>query len=433
MSLSSPDPDLKTTPRTSPALERARRLGFPVVTDLEPELDPVAARLLPAEVDAVAVSRHDGTLEVLVDEVPTAATIESYERLTGHQVSVAVTHTATLERLRLRASRPDGVPDLTSILAQLPADATRAVLRVGQSPIVQTPQGVAPDAAWGPLSADTIEDLAEFLCGDSDRKVVAWAGRRWAVRRTLAAGTTVLTLAATTDTRSTLSDLGLPATLSTAADRTHGLIVVASPSGHGKSATLAALTARAAASRPGWVRVITDIPDATVISRRADLSLTVVGIDMPTAAAAVDSAVADGATVIAVDVPLTSSADVEAVSRAALAGPLVLVAVPAPTVAHALVALTAPLDSPARPGAFAALGAAYQAGFAQRLYPGSAGGLTPAVEQWWRTPALADALGRGELHQLEVASYDVPEAATKNVSLETATQALAAGNRIPLP
>jgi len=149
---------------------------------------------------------------------------------------------------------------------------------------------LAPASDWPEFDAQTLERLAETLSGRTrtnrppeigalDGALSADNGARFRFNIYLRGGNYSVALRRLEDRIRSLPELGLPAELYSLADFSHGLVLIAGPTGSGKSTTLATLLDRVNQSRACHVITIEDPIEYLHVSRKALIDQREVGYD----------------------------------------------------------------------------------------------------------------------------------------------------------
>lgn len=197
-----------------------------------------------------------------------------------------------------------------------------------------------------------------------------------------------------------LADLGAPEGLRALAERTSGLVLVASPRGGGRSTTMAALLAHLNETRAVHIGMIESPIRARVPSKRAQVTQREVGRHAATAGVALRAAARDN-----VDVVFVSSIDDPDAARVAfdlaLDGALVVAGVVAPDAITAVEHLLSRFSSAEAEHARALLADALAGVIAQQLLPSTDGrGRVPVFEVLVATPEVDAAVRTGNLGEL---------------------------------
>jgi twitching motility protein PilT len=280
-------------------------------------------------------------------------------------------------------------------------------------------KAIAPPAVWKAFAAQDDADFAYEAAGLGRFRVSCFrtaAGPAAVFRRVAAA---VLHLGA----------LGLPAAAGNLADLERGLVLVAGPTGSGKSTTLAALVDRINRTSARHVVTIEDPVEFVHAEQRSIVSHR--QVPARAFADAVRAAMRQDADVILVG-ELRDPETIELAMTAAEMGALVLGAVQTVDVAHTLDRVVEAFPVDRQPHARALLADTLQGVVAQRLVPTAEGrGRVVAVELLLRTPTLAALLREGRTAQARAVM-----AAGSGLGMQTlddALQALVAAGSILAP
>lgn len=216
--------------------------------------------------------------------------------------------------------------------------------------------------------------------------------------------------------------LGLPDVVSRFAEAAEGLVVVAGPSGSGKSSTIAAMIHHINRSQERHVVTLEDPIEYLHRDLSSSITQREVGTDTDTVVLGIQAALRQDANVLVIG-DLRDPVAVDRAIRAAESGCLVIATVSAGDAASALMQLVATIPPAERDVGRMRLSAVLRAVLAQRLVPAPTGeGRIPIVE--WMEPisALREALaGGGEVAALQKAL----ERATKEGKGETFAGAMA--------
>jgi twitching motility protein PilT len=203
------------------------------------------------------------------------------------------------------------------------------------------------------LTAEEIEAEMRSLANDAlwDRMVdghpadfpCELGGHRYRARCFMRHGGPTLILR-TSANLSSFDELGLPATVKRLAHLRRGLVIIAGPTGSGKSTTVAALLNEIEEGRAKYVATIESPIELTFARQRTSVCQREVGSDTPSFAAGMQSALRQGADVVFTsDIP--DEASMTCVLEAVAAGRLVVATVRAAGVVRALERLA---DRPGR-------------------------------------------------------------------------------------
>jgi twitching motility protein PilT len=197
-----------------------------------------------------------------------------------------------------------------------------------------------------------------------------------------------------------LVELGLPAAVAKVAEHHQGLIVIAGPSGHGKTTTLAALVDLLNRARPIHILTIEDPVEIVHPRHAAAVSQREVGRHTLSFAAALKASLREDPDVIVIG-ELRDRETVEIALTAAETGHLVLATMSTPSAAKTIDRLIDMFPPDDQPQVRASLGAALKAIVAQRLLPDAQGtGMVAAVEVLVGVLALANLIRDNKLFHL---------------------------------
>lgn len=188
-----------------------------------------------------------------------------------------------------------------------------------------------------------------------------------------------------------LAELGAPSSVQRFGDLAHGLVLVASPSGNGKTTTMASLIDHVNRTRACHVVCIDHPTELVHEPDRAQITQREVGVHAPSVAAALANAALENPDVVAL-AELEAADEVEHAVRLASAGVLVLATVRAGSVASALERLVATVAPSARPRFRERLAGCLAGVVAQHLLRTTDGSARVAVHEVLRVTPEASAL-----------------------------------------
>jgi twitching motility protein PilT len=198
----------------------------------------------------------------------------------------------------------------------------------------------------------------------------------------------------------TLEELGLPAALAKVTEHHQGLVVIAGPSGHGKTTTLAALVDLLNRADPIHILTIEDPVEIVHPRHAAVVSQREVGRHTVSFASALKASLREDPDVIVIG-ELRDRETVEIALTAAETGHLVLATMSTPSAAKTIDRLIDMFPPDDQSQVRASLGAALKAIVAQRLVPNAQGtGVVAAVELLVGVLALANLIRDNKLFQL---------------------------------
>ena len=198
----------------------------------------------------------------------------------------------------------------------------------------------------------------------------------------------------------TLEELGLPAAVAKVTEHHQGLVVIAGPSGHGKTTTLAALVDLLNRADPIHILTIEDPVEIVHPKHAAVVSQREVGRHTLSFAAALKASLREDPDVIVIG-ELRDRETVEIALTAAETGHLVLSTMSTPSAAKTIDRLIDMFPPDDQSQVRASLGAALKAIVAPRLLPDAQGtGMVAAVEVLVGVLALANLIRDNKLFQL---------------------------------
>jgi twitching motility protein PilT len=197
-----------------------------------------------------------------------------------------------------------------------------------------------------------------------------------------------------------LGELGLPAAVAKVTENHQGLVVIAGPSGHGKTTTLAALVDLLNRADPIHILTIEDPVEIVHPRHAAVVSQREVGRHTMSFAAALKASLREDPDVIVIG-ELRDRETVEIALTAAETGHLVLATMSTPSAAKTIDRLIDMFPPDDQSQVRASLGAALKAIVAQRLLPDAQGtGMVAVVELLVGVLALANLIRDNKLFQL---------------------------------
>ncbi|HVV86946.1 MAG TPA: PilT/PilU family type 4a pilus ATPase, partial [Kofleriaceae bacterium] len=197
----------------------------------------------------------------------------------------------------------------------------------------------------------------------------------------------------------TLQQLGLPADLADLVKLRSGLVLVAGPTGSGKSTTLVALVAHLDRSRPRHVVTLEDPIEYQYRPQRCLIHQREIGVHTPSFADGLRAALREAPDVIVVG-ELRDRETIAIALTAAETGHLVLGTVHAPGAGVAIDRLIDAYPEHQQRQARTQLAAVLRAVVTQHLLPTRTGGRVPAIERVPVTSAVAALIRKNELQML---------------------------------
>ncbi len=197
----------------------------------------------------------------------------------------------------------------------------------------------------------------------------------------------------------TLEELALPKELAKVVSHHQGLVVIAGPSGHGKTTTLAALVDLVNTQRPHHILTVEDPVEIEHPRKAGVISQREVGRHTKSFAAALKASLREDPDVIVIG-ELRDRETVEIAMTAAETGHLVLATMSTPSAAKTIDRLIDMFPPDDQSQVRASLAGALRAIVAQRLVPTKDGKITPAIELLTGVLPLAVLIRDNKLFQL---------------------------------
>jgi twitching motility protein PilT len=196
-----------------------------------------------------------------------------------------------------------------------------------------------------------------------------------------------------------LQELGLPRELAKVVSHHQGLVVVAGPSGHGKTTTLAALVDLVNASKAHHIITVEDPIEIVYPRKTAVVSQREAGRHTKSFATALKASLREDPDVIVIG-ELRDRETVEIALTAAETGHLVLATMSTPSAAKTIDRLIDVFPAEEQQQVRASVAGALRAIVAQRLLPAIGGGVVPAIELVTGVLPLAVLIRDDKLFQL---------------------------------
>jgi twitching motility protein PilT len=198
---------------------------------------------------------------------------------------------------------------------------------------------------------------------------------------------------------STLEELGLPKDLAKVVGHHQGLVVIAGPSGHGKTTTLAALVDLVNATKPYHILTVEDPIEIVYARKAAVVSQREAGRHTKSFGAALKASLREDPDVIVIG-ELRDRETVEIALTASETGHLVLATMSTPSAAKTLDRLIDMFPPDEHPQVRASIAGALRAIVAQRLLPSRDGKVAAAIELVTGVLPLAVLIRDDKLFQL---------------------------------
>jgi twitching motility protein PilT len=348
---------------------------------------------------------HEG---VSFTSTSTPARVEPREALNG---PASPDHSPVGGASLLSIETSEIVPGLVSLVAEARRRGATDLHIAANRPVLVRAVGELVPLSAQPIAADDVDALLLPLLGPMRRRQLAERGYvdlaldvpgsgrlRTNVSRQQGGLKGAFRLAVATPP--TLAELGLPPAVAKVTEHHQGLVVIAGPSGHGKTTTLAALVDLLNRAEPIHILTIEDPVEIVHPKHVAVISQREVGRHTLSFAAALKASLREDPDVIVIG-ELRDRETVEIALTAAETGHLVLATMSTPSAAKTIDRLVDMFPPDDQSQVRASLGAALKAIVAQRLLPNAQGtGVVAAVELLVGMLALSNMIRDNKLYQL---------------------------------
>lgn len=386
-------------------LQAVAAAGYSTTPTPPASVDPVAARMLVNVEKAAGIALAGDVLLVALDEVPSPARIAELEAATGMGITITVTTSEILTGLRAAAARTgiDGASrTLSAVLTEAAqAGASDVLLTAGRRPAVRTAGTIATLETFPHMASADISHAQAWLLGTSGRHrgVVTLGSSRWRVHHSPSENSSSMALRRLPGAPVRAEDLHAPVALVSAATAPHGLVVVASGPGGGKTTTAAALLDRINTVRSAHIVTIGDPVEYQHRARQSIITELSVGPDIADVPQGVERAQMLAADVIHLDIRTVHEA--RAALAAAVSGHLVIASVGAVSAANALRHLVSLFEPAERLWAQQSLAATLRVATAQQLVPTTTGTTAAVFEVLSPSEPARAHIGAGQLDHLQ--------------------------------
>lgn len=197
----------------------------------------------------------------------------------------------------------------------------------------------------------------------------------------------------------TLDELGLPKDVAKVVSHHQGFVVIAGPSGHGKTTTLAALVDLVNSTKAGHILLVEDPIEIEHPRKMAVISQREAGRHTKSFASALKASLREDPDVIVIG-ELRDRETVEIALTASETGHLVIATMSTPSAAKTLDRLIDMFPPEDHSQVRASIAGALRAIVAQRLLPAIGGGIVPAIEMVTGVLPLAALIRDDKLYQL---------------------------------
>ena len=284
-------------------------------------------------------------------------------------------------------------------------------IQVGLPPVLRVDGALMPVAGYNALDEPTVEQLI-FATLEEDQKQILIKDKefdysfsfgdlgRFRVNAFHEKGNLAGAFRLIPNEVSTIADLGLPAIVSSFADFPRGLVIVAGPTGSGKSTTLAGLVDKINHEKTAHIITIEDPIEFTRKSIRSVVAQREVHYDTYSFSAALRSVLREDPDVVLVG----EMRDLETISAAitiAETGHLVFATLHTNSAAQSIDRMIDVFPPHQQPQVRSQLSNILMAICCQRLVPAIGGGRVVAAEIMIANPAVRSVIREGKTHQLD--------------------------------
>ena len=284
-------------------------------------------------------------------------------------------------------------------------------LQVGLPPMMRVDGVLTPFSGYSQLNAEEVEQLVFAILDDDQRKILIKDKEfdfsfafgdlgRFRVNAFHEKGNLAASLRLIPTQIKTINELGLPPAIQSFADYPRGLILVAGPTGSGKSTTLAALIDKINSEKAQHIITIEDPIEFTHKSKRSAIVQREVHYDTYSFSAALRSSLRQDPDVVLIG----EMRDLETISAAitiAETGHLVFATLHTNSAAQSIDRMIDVFPPHQQPQVRSQLANILQGICAQRLVPAIGGGRVVAAEIMVANPAIRNIIREGKTHQLD--------------------------------
>ena len=284
-------------------------------------------------------------------------------------------------------------------------------LQVGLPPMMRVDGVLTPFSGYSQLNAEEVEQLVFAILDDDQRKILIKDKEfdfsfafgdlgRFRVNAFHEKGNLAASLRLIPTQIKTINELGLPQAIQSFADYPRGLILVAGPTGSGKSTTLAALINKINSEKAQHIITIEDPIEFTHKSKRSAIVQREVHYDTYSFSAALRSSLRQDPDVVLIG----EMRDLETISAAitiAETGHLVFATLHTNSAAQSIDRMIDVFPPHQQPQVRSQLANILQGICAQRLVPAIGGGRVVAAEIMVANAAIRNIIREGKTHQLD--------------------------------
>ncbi|HEY1817654.1 MAG TPA: PilT/PilU family type 4a pilus ATPase [Kofleriaceae bacterium] len=333
--------------------------------------------------------------------------------ITSHTIQSHTTQSAPVEATYIEVPRtgPPAPPEFAKLVAAArAAKASDLHIATGRTIVMRVGTDLVPLGDPAPLSPETADALLLPLLADDQRARMAEVGYvdlavdapgggrlRTNISRHQVGlkGTFRLAMAKP----ATLDELGLPKDLAKVVAQHQGFVVIAGPSGHGKTTTMNSLVDLLNSTKAHHILTVEDPIEIEHPRKVAVVSQREAGRHTKSFAAALKASLREDPDVIVIG-ELRDRETVEIALTASETGHLVLATMSTPSAAKTLDRLIDMFPPEEHSQVRASIAGALRAIVAQRLLPAVGGGVVPAIELVTGVLALATLIRDDKLYQL---------------------------------
>lgn len=197
-----------------------------------------------------------------------------------------------------------------------------------------------------------------------------------------------------------LEELGMPDVLETFANKEQGFFLVVGPTGHGKSTTLATMIDIINSNRTEHIVTIEDPVEFVFTQKRSIIDQREVGFDTRDFATALRSAFRQDIDVLMIG-EMRGPETIETAITAAETGHLVFSTLHTNTASQTIDRIIDTFNGDKQKQIRTQLAGSLMGIFSQRLIPSVSGGRVPAYELLINTPAVANLIREGRIHEID--------------------------------
>lgn len=303
-------------------------------------------------------------------------------------------------------------------------------LQVGLAPILRIDGALRPLTAYPILTEELVEQLVYATLDEAQQKILIKDKEidysfafgdlgRFRVNAFHEKGNMAAAFRLIPTVIKSIEDLGLPAVVSTFADRPHGLVLVTGPTGSGKSTTLAALVDKINSEKSVHIITIEDPIEFTHHSKRSVVAQREVHYDTYSFAAALRSILREDPDVVLIG-EMRDLETIQAAITVAETGHLVFATLHTNSAAQSIDRIIDVFPAHQQPQIRAQLANILVGICSQRLVPAIDGGRVAVTEILVANAAVRSIIREGKTHQLDMAIQTGAELGMQTMDRELA-------------